>query len=75
MTRRGKRRSERNTTEDPRSDAAVDVTDAASVRRWTEALGITDEALLKAVLVVGTRVDRIKDYLGAGAMAADQDDG
>jgi hypothetical protein len=67
--------SETRAAEDPRSDAAVDVTDAASVRRWTEALGTTDEALLKAVLVVGTRVDRIKDYLGAGGMAADQEDG
>ena len=67
--------SETRAAEDPRSDVAVDVTDAASVRRWTEALGITDEALLKAVLVVGTRVDRIRDYLGAGGMAADQEDG
>ena len=36
------------------------------MRRWCEALGTTDEALLKAVQKVGTRVDRIKAYLGAG---------
>ena len=66
--------SETRAAEDPNSDVAVDVTDAASVRRWSEALGVTDEALMKAVLVVGMRVDRIKDYLGAGGMAADQED-
>ena len=52
-----------------------DVGDAESVRRWCEALGTTDEALLKAVQQVGTRVDRIKSYLGAGGNAADQADG
>jgi hypothetical protein len=67
--------SETDAAEDPRSEAAVDVGDPAAVRRWTEALGITDEALMKAVQVVGTRVDRIKDYLGAGGMAGDQQDG
>jgi hypothetical protein len=45
------------------------------VRRWTEALGTTDEALMKAVQVVGTRIDRIKEYLGSGGMAGDQEDG
>jgi hypothetical protein len=65
---------ETSAADDPRSDAAVDIGDAASVRRWTEALGTTDEALLKAVQVVGPRVDRIKDYLGAGGNAADQVD-
>ena len=29
---------------------------------------------MKAVQVVGPRVDRIKDYLGAGGMAPDQED-
>jgi hypothetical protein len=29
---------------------------------------------MKAVQVVGPRVDRIKDYLGAGGMAGDQSD-
>jgi hypothetical protein len=67
--------SEIQAAEDPASQQAVDVSDPAAVRRWTEALGITDEALLKAVQVVGTRVDRIKVYLGAGGNAADQDDG
>ena len=40
-----------------------------------EALGTTDEALLKAVQKVGPHVDRIKSYLGAGGNAADQADG
>ena len=61
--------------EDPRSEVEVDVTDRAAIDRWTRALGLTDEALLKAVQVVGPRVDRIKDYLGAGGMAAEQVDG
>ena len=30
--------------------------------------------LLKAMQVVGPRVDRIKDYLGAGGMAGEQVD-
>ena len=61
--------TETRAADDPRSHAVAD-----AVRRWTEALGITDEALMKAVQVVGPRVDRIKDYLGAGGMAADQVD-
>lgn len=67
--------TETQAAEDPQSHARVDIDDAAAVRRWTEALGVTDEALLKAIQVVGPRVDRIKDYLGAGGMAADQADG
>jgi hypothetical protein len=67
--------TETHAAEDPHSEARVDIADAAAVRRWTEALGITDEALMKAVQVVGTRVDRIKDYLGSGGMASEQVDG
>ena len=59
---------------DPRSDATVDVADARAVARWCRALGTTDEALLKAVRALGTRVDRIKDYLGAGGNAGEQAD-
>jgi hypothetical protein len=66
--------TESNAAEDPQSHARVDVSDLAAIARWTEALGITDEALLKAVQVVGPRVDRIKDYLGAGGMAGEQVD-
>ena len=66
---------ETEAAEDPRSQDAVDVSDAQAVRRWCEALGTTDEALLKAVQNVGPRVDRIKSYLGAGGNAADQADG
>jgi len=66
---------ESEAAEDPRSQAAIDVGDDAAVARWSEALGTTDEALLKAVQTVGPRVDRIKAYLGAGVNAATQSDG
>ena len=65
--------SETQAADDPASKVEIDVRDGAIVR-WSEALGITDEALLKAVQVVGPRVDRIKDYLGAGR-AGEQSDG
>ena len=61
--------------QDPRSHAEVDVDDKASLERWSRALGTTDEALVNAVRKVGRRVDRIKDYLGAGGMARDQEGG
>jgi Protein of unknown function (DUF3606) len=60
--------------EDPGSRAEVDVSDRAAVERWSRALGTTDEALMKAVQAVGRRVDKIKEYLGAGGMAGDQSD-
>jgi Protein of unknown function (DUF3606) len=66
--------NETKAAEDPWSHARVDVSDPAAVARWTEALGVTDEALLKAIQVVGPRVDKIKDYLGAGGMAGEQVD-
>jgi hypothetical protein len=66
--------SETNAADDPDSQVDVDVSDKAAVERWTQALGVTDEALWKAVQMVGTRVDRIKDYLGAGR-AGEQSDG
>lgn len=52
----------------------VDVSNPEAVARCSAALGTTDEALLKAVQVVGTSLDRIKDYLGSGGMAGDQSD-
>ena len=61
--------------EDPRSKAEVDVSDKASIERWAQALGTTDEALMNAVKTVGRRVDRIKDFLGAGGMAGKQSGG
>lgn len=67
--------NETDAAEDPGSKAQVDVSDPAAIERWTRALGLTDEALLRAVREVGPRVDRIKDYLGAGGMAGDQSDG
>jgi hypothetical protein len=66
--------SETKAADDPDSQADVDVSDKAAVERWTQALGVTDEALWKAVQMVGTRVDKIKDYLGAGR-AGEQSDG
>jgi hypothetical protein len=65
--------SETNAADDPGSQANVDMSDKAAVDRWTKALGVTDEALWKAVQVVGTRVDKIKDYLGAGRASEQQD--
>jgi hypothetical protein len=59
---------------DPASQIEIDVGDPAAIARWTEALSVTDEALLKAVQVVGRRIDRIKDYLTAGR-AGEQSDG
>lgn len=66
--------SETNAADDPGSQADIDVSDKAAVDRWCKALRVTDEALWKAVQMVGTRVDKIKDYLGAGR-AGDQTDG
>lgn len=60
---------------DAHSQADVDVTDKQAVDRWANALGVTDAALLAAVQAVGCRVDQIKEYLGAGGMAADQEGG
>jgi hypothetical protein len=66
--------TETKAADDPGSEAYIDVSDKAAVDRWCKALGITDEALWKAVQEVGTRVDKIKDYLGAGS-ASNQVDG
>jgi ribosomal protein S11 len=55
--------------EDPQSRAEVDVSDKAAVERWAKALGTTDEALINAVQNVGRRIDKIKEFLGAGGMA------
>jgi Protein of unknown function (DUF3606) len=66
--------TETKAADDPGSEAYVDVSDKAAVDRWCKALGVTDEALWKAVQEVGTRVDKIKDYLGAGS-ASNQEDG
>lgn len=59
---------------DTSSQEQVNLQDEAAVKRWSEALGTTDEALVGAAQAVGTRIDRIKDYLGAGGMAGDQED-
>lgn len=66
--------SETKAADDPASQVEIDVHDKGAIDRWTAALGVTDEALLKAVQVVGRRIDRIKDYLGAGR-AGEQSDG
>lgn len=62
----------RQAAEDPQSHAEVDLSSPSAIERWSRALGTTDEALQQAVRAVGPRVDKVKDYLGAGAAAADQ---
>jgi hypothetical protein len=64
---------ETQAAEDPDSEALVRGGDPASLARWSAALGLTTEALEAAILAVGPRVDRIKDYL-TGGMAGDQED-
>lgn len=56
------------------SQEEINIDDRAAVQRWSKALGTTDEALIGAVQAVGTRIDKVKDYLGAGGMAGDQED-
>jgi hypothetical protein len=58
---------------DPRSEADIDLGSPDAVERWSRALGTTEDALGGAVKAVGARVDRVKDYLGAGG-AGDQED-
>jgi hypothetical protein len=60
--------------QDASSQEQIDLQDEAAIRRWSQALGTTDEALVGAAQAVGTRIDHIKDYLGAGGMAGDQED-
>jgi hypothetical protein len=59
--------------DDAHSEAMVEIGDKASLKRWSEALGVTGEALESAVKAVGPRVDKIKDFLGGG-MAGQQSD-
>jgi len=66
--------AETNAADDPESEVYIDMSDKAAVERWCGALAVTDEALWKAVQEVGTRIDKIKDYL-TGGDAADQVDG
>ncbi len=66
---------ETQAAEDADSRVEIDVGDPAAVARWSAALGSTDSALLKAVQMVGPRIDKVKDYLGAGGMADQQVDG
>jgi hypothetical protein len=66
--------AETTAAEDPASEVHIDVGDKAAVERWCKALAVTDEALLKAVQKVGTRIDKVKDYLTGGG-AAEQSDG
>lgn len=61
--------------QDAGSEIEIDVDDRAAVQRWSQALGVPDSALLAAVQAVGRRIDRIKEYLGAGGMAGHQQDG
>lgn len=65
---------ESDAARDPASQVEVDLSSPEAVRRWCDELGVTDAALMNAVNEVGARVDRIKDYLGAGGMAGQQQD-
>jgi hypothetical protein len=66
--------NETQAAQDTASREQIDLQDAAAVKRWSQALGTTDEALIGAVQAVGPRVDKVKDYLGAGGMAGNQED-
>ncbi|MGE5450494.1 MAG: DUF3606 domain-containing protein [Acidobacteriota bacterium] len=65
---------ETKAAEDSQSQADVDISSEPALRRWSEALGVTTEALESAVKAVGTRVDKIKQYLTTG-LAGRQSDG
>jgi hypothetical protein len=65
---------ETKAAEDSQSQADVDIGDPAALKRWAEALSVTTEALESAVKAVGTRVDKIKNYL-TGGQAGRQADG
>lgn len=60
--------------EDSQSQADVDIRSKAGLARWSQALSVTPEALESAVKAVGTRVDKIKNFLTAG-QAGRQADG
>ncbi|WP_157270042.1 DUF3606 domain-containing protein [Azohydromonas aeria] len=66
---------ETQAAQDSDSQQHVDVHDPAALQRWSKALGTTDEALQGAVQAVGPNIDKIKEYLGAGGMASDQEGG
>jgi hypothetical protein len=65
---------ESRAAEEAESRAEVDISSRESLDRWATALGTTGEALEGAVQAVGRRIDKIKEYLGAGGMAGDQED-
>jgi hypothetical protein len=65
---------ESRAAQDAESRDEVDVSSPESLERWATALGLTTEALEGAVKAVGTRVDKVKEYLGGGGMAGDQED-
>jgi hypothetical protein len=46
----------------------IDVNEQQEVEAWTRALGVTEEALRKAVAAVGDEADAVREHLGkAGA--------
>ena len=42
----------------------INVTEDAEVRYWTDALGVTEEALRFAVAAAGTSAQDVRDHLG-----------
>ncbi len=65
--------AETNAADDPGSEVYIDMSDKQAVERWCKALAVTDDALWAAVQAVGTRIDKIKDFLGAGGAACQVD--
>ncbi len=57
---------------DSGSQQHVDISSKEGLARWAQALSVTPEALESAVKVVGTRVDKIKDYMTAGMAGRQQ---
>lgn len=52
----------------------IDIGSPERLQRWARELGVPPEALESAVQAVGTRIDKVKDYLAAG-QAGDQEGG
>lgn len=58
---------------DAQSQAHVDIGTREGLARWSEALSVPGEALESAVKAVGTRIDRIKNFLTTGQAGRQED--
>lgn len=52
----------------------IDIGTPEQLQQWAKRLAVPPEALESAVQVVGTRLDKVKDYLAAG-QAGNQEGG